>query len=157
MSGHETAVADASEASPITVPRRVTQGPQRLHRRRRGTATVELALTLPVLLLVVMGAIEGAAMIFLKQSLVQAAYEGSKVATRRDATNADIVDATRSVLVSRVFDSVQVETIPFDITTVEPGQIITVRVSAPSNTNSLLPFGPFSNRIVAGSAVMVRE
>jgi len=43
--------------------------------RRRGTSTVELAVCLPVIFLLSMGAMEGASLIFLRQAMVQSAYE----------------------------------------------------------------------------------
>ncbi|MGI9517005.1 MAG: TadE family protein [Pirellulaceae bacterium] len=59
-----------------------SQSPRSRRRSVRGTATVELALCLPMIVLVVFGAVEGASMIFLKQTLVQSSYEGIKVAVK---------------------------------------------------------------------------
>ena len=125
--------------------------------RFRGVATVELALCLPVLMLVVFGAVEGANVVFLKQSMVQSAYEGAKVAVQGDPTNEDVINATRTALVSRLFDQVTVEMIPADIQTASRGDLITIRVSAPSSANSLISIGPFGNKTITGTAVMVKE
>ena len=47
---------------------------------RKGAAVVEFAVCLPVVVLIVLGSIEAASLLFLKQTLVQASYEGVKVA-----------------------------------------------------------------------------
>jgi Flp pilus assembly protein TadG len=125
--------------------------------RRPGTATVELALCLPLIVLVAMGAIEGASLIFLKQNLTQSAYEGAKLAILPGTTNADVERATQQVLVGRTLDNARVETNPVNIASARRGDLIIVRVVAPSDSNSLFPFGIFSTRNVAGTAVMARE
>lgn len=61
------------------------------HRRhrandRRGTSVVEFAVCMPLIMLIVLGAIEATSMIFLKQSLQAAAYEGSRRSIRIDGT-----------------------------------------------------------------------
>jgi Flp pilus assembly protein TadG len=53
---------------------------------RRGVAAAEFAVCLPVLVLVVFASIEACSMIFLKESLTVAAYEGSRVALQSAAT-----------------------------------------------------------------------
>ena len=132
---------------------------RRLQRKqlKRGAATVELALCLPMLLLIIFGAVEGASMIFLKQALVQSAYEGSKVAIKPNSTNADVAAATQSVLGGRSLDSAVVTTNPTNIESANRGDQVIVTVSAPSDSNSLFPFGPFQGRTVSVQAVMIKE
>lgn len=48
--------------------------------RRRGAASVELAVCLPVILLIVFGAIETCSIVFLQQNLQLIAYEAARVA-----------------------------------------------------------------------------
>jgi len=48
--------------------------------RRRGAASVELAVCLPVILLIVFGAIETCSIVFLQQNLQLIAYEATRVA-----------------------------------------------------------------------------
>lgn len=126
-------------------------------RSKRGAATAELALCLPVIVLVAFGSVEGASMIFLKQMLVQSAYEGAKVAIQNRASNTDIETATRAVLVGRSLDDVTVETNPINVESARRGDMVVIRVSAPSDANSLFPFGVFSSQRVTGTAVMVKE
>lgn len=47
-------------------------------RKRRGAAVVEFAVCLPVIIIIVFGAIEAASLLFLKQALIQSAYERRK-------------------------------------------------------------------------------
>jgi hypothetical protein len=46
---------------------------------------------------------------------------------------------------------------PSDVSKAPSGQLIRVTVSAPGNSNSLIPFDIFRNRTVSGTAVMVKE
>ena len=55
---------------------------------RKGTATVEFAVCLPVLVTIVLGSIEATNAIFLKQHLTAAAYEGARKATTPAETSA---------------------------------------------------------------------
>jgi hypothetical protein len=107
--------------------------------------------------LVTFGAIEGAGMIFLKQTLVQSAYEGVKEAVRRDATNETVEAAALAALAGRLPEQVEIELDPADVTTVDQGNVIRVRVSAPCTANSLFPFGLFTSGDLTAEAVMIRE
>ena len=60
---------------------------QTVRRGRFGTAAMETAVSLPLLVILVFGAIEMANAVFLKQSMNLAAYEAAKVVTR-PGTNA---------------------------------------------------------------------
>lgn len=130
--------------------------PRSRRTRRTGAAVVEFAVCLPVILLVVLGSIEAASMLFLRQTLVQAAYEGAKVAIRTgDSASAETV--IRQVATGRRIEQLTIKTSPSDLNTALPGETITIEVSAPGDANSLFPFGPFKNKVVSASAVMVRE
>jgi hypothetical protein len=107
-------------------------------------------------MLIVLGSIEAASMLFLKQTLVQASYEGAKVAIR-DGSQAEVESIIRAVGAGR---NIQDLTIAFDpplVADAFPGDVITVRVSAPGDSNSFIPFGPFKNKTVVASAAMVKE
>lgn len=126
-------------------------------KRRTGAAVVEFAVCLPVILLIVLGSIEAASMLFLRQALVQSAYEGAKVAARNDGNITDATTAVENVAAGRRLKSMAVTFAPADIEAVPQGEIIRVTVSAPGDANSFIPFGPFKNRTVAAQAVMVKE
>ena len=126
-------------------------------RRRKGAATVELAVCLPILSLIAIGSFEAASMIFLRQALVQSAYESCKVAIKNDGDQS--LARTRAVEVLS-FRDITGETITFDPANTDDvprGTPVTVTISCPGDTNSILPFGPFKNRNIAVSATMIKE
>lgn len=62
-------------------------------RRRRGAAALEFALVLPLLLVLVLGAIDWGYYFFVEQVVVNAAREGARVGTlQSNATLADALD-----------------------------------------------------------------
>ena len=124
--------------------------------KRVGAAVVEFAVCLPLIVLIVLGTIEAGSLLFLKQTLVQAAYEGAKVAiTTGDSDQVEaVVDL---VAASRDLNEVSVQFTPADIASVPAGEIITLTLTAPGDDNSLIPFGVFRNLTVEASASMVRE
>ncbi len=125
--------------------------------KRLGAATVELAVCLPLIVLVTFGGIEGASLIFTKQALVASAYEGVKVAVAQDATTAEVLAATQSVLDGRTLNGTTVEIDPSNFSNLARGEFVTVTVSCPGDANSVFPFGPFQGRTVSVSSVMVKE
>ena len=125
--------------------------------RRSGAAVVEFAVCLPVIILIVLGSIEAASMLFLRQALIQSAYEGAKVAVRNTGTNEDSIAAIENVAAGRRINGVEIEFSPKNVSKVKPGQLVTITISAPGDTNSFIPFGPFKDRLVSARAVMVKE
>jgi len=124
---------------------------------RRGAAAVEFAVCLPVVLLVVFGSIQAASMLFLRQATIQAAYEGVKVAISDDGTDDGVREAAQLVLDGRQLTGVTIDIQPSNVDSLEPGTVIDVVVSAPSDENTLFPFGLFTGTIVSANAVMVKE
>lgn len=124
---------------------------------RRGAAAVEFAVCLPVVLLVVFGSIQAASMLFLRQATIQAAYEGVRVAVVGTGTDDRVREAAQAVLDGRQLTGVTIDIQPGNVDTLEPGTIIEVTVSAPSDENTLFPFGLFTGTIVSADAVMVKE
>lgn len=111
-------------------------------RARRGTATVELAVCLPVLSLLVFGSMQACDMIYLKHGLTTAAYEGSLEASRPDATTASVQSRVEQVLTLRGVESgVCVITAADDIGQLAPGDDIRLVVRAPVAAN--LKFASF--------------
>ena len=130
---------------------------RRRRNSRKGAAVVEFAVCLPVILFIVLGSIEAASMLFLKQALVQSAYEGAKIAVRNDGTNSDAIAAMEAVAAGHRIDDMQITISPPDVSTVAQGELVRIKIIAPGDANSLIPFGPFKGQMIAAEAVMVKE
>jgi Flp pilus assembly protein TadG len=124
---------------------------------RRGVAASELAVCLPVLVLLVLAMIEACTMIFLKQSLTIAAYEGARMSLAQEADDADVQAAADGVLRDRRVQGARVTIRPADITRVAPGEYIEVTVSAPTDPNSVIPGSFLRGRTLSATAVMMKE
>ena len=126
-------------------------------RRRRGTAAVETAVCLPVLLLIVFGAIEACTVIFLQQALQATAYESARVAA---APNNDVQaarDVGQSILAHRKVQggSIQVTSSPM------PGftdtELVTATVTAPVASNRVFPAWALDVAQLSAECTMVKE
>jgi Flp pilus assembly protein TadG len=124
---------------------------------RRAAATVEFAVCLPVVFLVVFGSIQAASMLFLRQAAIQAAYEGVKVAIREEGTDDRVRAAAQAVIDGRRLTGVTIDIQPNNANLLDAGTIVDVTVTVPSDENTLFPFDFFAGRVVSGNAVMVKE
>ena len=123
----------------------------------KGAVTVEFAVCLPVVIVLVFGAIEASSFIFLKQSLNAAAYEGVREAIRNTGTSADGQRLAENVLSSRSVEqfAINFPTGPSEST--QRGEPVVIEVSAPAGPNSPL-LGQFINsRTITARAVMMKE
>lgn len=77
---------------------------RRVH-ARRGAALIELAIVMPVLLMVVFGIIEFGQMTYVRQTLISAANVGARRAILPGATEAIVKDATELALVDGGLDA----------------------------------------------------
>ena len=123
----------------------------------RGAATVELAVCLPVLILLILGALSATSMIFLRQAVVQSAYETIRVAVKRDGTEADARQRGEDVLSFRNIVASSVVFDPADPEAQDRGTPITVTIQAAAAPDKFYSFGPFVNQTVEVSATMVKE
>lgn len=130
---------------------------RRISQHRKGSALTEFAVCVPIILIVVAGAIEGANFAFLRQTLAQSAYEGIKVAARRNSSAADGLAAARRIVDSRSVQGVTFRFEPNNPDSAAPGSPITIIVTAPGDANSQFPIGPFSGRTISIRATMANE
>lgn len=124
---------------------------------KRGTAVVELAVCLPLIVLLVFASLEGANMLFLRQAVVQSAYETAKSVAKTNGVQSRAVTLGEQVLSSR---GVVTPTIVFDPSNVQalaPGTPFTVSVSVPGDSRSITGFGPFNGLTIRARAAMVKE
>ena len=106
--------------------------------RRKGSATTELAVCLPLVMLLIFGGIEAANGIFLKQGLTVAAYETAKMATTVGYSVADAQNRGQQILTARGFSGATIAISP-NTTQLFPGTPVTVTVSAPADLNAISP------------------
>lgn len=128
-------------------------------RSRKGLATVELAVCLPVLVVLVFGFIEATNVIFLKQRLTSAAYEGVRKATAPTNTSADGIDAANAVLTQFNITGGTVTVTPTVTSTTAALTQVSVKVEVPLSSNlSMKPFiiGNAFSKIQA-TAVMLHQ
>jgi Flp pilus assembly protein TadG len=112
---------------------------------------------LPVLVLLMVGAIECSNLIFLRQSMVQAGYEAAKLASRPNARAIDAKSRAEGVLSALGISSGCVVLNPSVTEGLARGTDIQVTVTAPMNSNSLVPFAPFAGQSLSISMTSVKR
>lgn len=127
----------------------ITHSTRRRARRRshrRGAATVELALCLPVLLTTGLALIEITNLVSVQARLQAAAYESARLATRPTtsnataASNAQVQAYCQGLLMQLGINGATVTISPSDLTAAPPQTIVTVAISAPWKQNSTTSF-----------------
>lgn len=124
---------------------------------RRGSACVELAVCLPMIALISLGAIEGSNKIFVRQAAIQAAYEAAKVVAGSSGRIADGITIADQVLIARNIDGETVEFDPPNADRVDSGTVFTVTIRVPGDARSVTGFGPFVGLPIDASASMIKE
>jgi Flp pilus assembly protein TadG len=125
--------------------------------KRLGAAMVELAVCMPVIVLVVFASLEGANMLFVRQATVQAAYEATKLASRRDGTRVQAERLATEVLAARRINSPSITFVTGDPQATLSGSDVTVRVSVNSDQRLITGFRIFSGRQIEAVATMQKE
>ncbi|MEM7315702.1 MAG: TadE/TadG family type IV pilus assembly protein, partial [Planctomycetota bacterium] len=124
---------------------------------RKGAATIELAVCIPVLVLLVLGSLEACNVIFLKQMVTAAAYEAARVAVTQEAGPTEAEQRATDVLQSRGVQGFGYTSVPADPSQVDTGEDISITVSAPASANSLINFEAFGSTIVSATIVMQKQ
>ena len=104
---------------------------------RRGLAVVELAVALPVVVLITFATIETCTALYKKQFLEIVAYEGARVGVVPGAESANVIYKCETLLQAGGIADYTIAPIPSDPATLEPGDYFTVEISAPLGPNSL--------------------
>ena len=128
------------------------------HSTIRGIATLEVAVALPLLLILVFGAIEATNAIFLKQTVTTAAYEGARMASKTGGTTAQAETRCEEFLESRGITEFTFSTTPTEITpnTARGTQVI-IHLSVAADSASLGPLFTYSGKTISRSFSMVRQ
>lgn len=126
-------------------------------RRPRGNAAVELAVTLPLMALIVFGSVEVCSHIFTKQAIESAAYECVRLAISAGATDTQLQTKMDEILTARGITGATLTTTPSTIAGVERGERITVTISAPASSNSMALTSFVATGNIQAECVMVKE
>jgi Flp pilus assembly protein TadG len=118
---------------------------------RRGTATVEFAICLPLLLILFVGTMDACTRVALQQSLEVTVYEGSRVAGAKTSTTADVVSRCQAILAQRGIEGATITTTPSEVASSAPGEIVIVEVSVECETA-----GTFLGPLVRGRQATAR-
>jgi Flp pilus assembly protein TadG len=124
-------------------PDREAPWPYSARRKSRlGTATVELAVCLPILLTTALGMIEVTNLIFIQARIQAAAYEAARLATRPTtssstaATSVQVNTYCQNLLTQLGVNNATITLTPSDLSGATPGTLVTVAISAPTVGNS---------------------
>lgn len=126
-------------------------------RHRRGAAVVELTLCLPVIAVLTFGTIEACSVIYLKQSLEIAAYEGGRTALRPGATSSEVIADCQQVVTDRGIAGASYLLTPSDILTAPVNSFITIQVTAPCSSNLMGGEWFFGGKTVVGEVEVMKE
>ena len=126
-------------------------------RARRGVAATELALTLPLIVMLVMASLEACTMVFLNHSLSIASYESVRVAITFDATNTKVEDRFDTMIEARDVNGALLVITPSNVATVARGTPIALTASAPCDQNALIPPWFFGGKTLSVTTTMVKE
>lgn len=124
---------------------------------RRAVAAVEAAVSLPLLVLLVFGAMEIANTIFLTQALSFACYEGAREGARPGATTTHVRNRVTEVMNARGVTNFNVQVTPALTTSTLRGTMVTVRVEAPANSLSVHSIGFVGGSMKSKQVSMVRH
>ena len=127
---------------------------------RRGLSVIEAAIVFPLLLLILIGVIEYAWMMLKNQEIKNAARHGARIAVREISTNAQVSTAIGTLMTSAGMggSGYVVNLNPLDVSTVEPGNTITVSITVPYANIDLtgVPLLPLPTSLIE-ETTMVKE
>ena len=138
--------------------RTAAAGARRAAGRDRGSVAVELALLLPVLLLVLIGTMEYGWLYLKTQQIGAAARNAARVGIVEGATNAEVQASVDAVMAEADLDgSGYSTTISPDVAAAAAGTTVTVTVSVPASALALTAFPLPRPDTLTGRSSMVKE
>jgi Flp pilus assembly protein TadG len=140
-------------------------------RSRLGIAAVELALCLPFLLILAMGAIEVCNVVYVRTRMYSVAYEGARVATRPTTASATAATSTavttlcNSLLTQLGVQGGQVTVQAYNASTgtaeslssANPQDLVTVSISAPLSQNFITSYVIATSATINAQASLIME
>ena len=121
---------------------------------RHGIAAVELAVCLPILLLVAVAAVETCGMLYVSQTLKIASFEGSRIGVVPDAEASNVKFQCDTLLQGRGVKGYTVTLSPSEPASLNEGDYFRVTVEADYSQNSLLGGLVFGNRTLSKSTAL---
>jgi len=125
--------------------------------RRSGVAVVELAVCLPLLVLIVIATMEACTMLFVAQSLKVATYEGARVGIVPTSSVGNVVFQCESVLNDRGIKDYTISLSPSNPESLSAGDYFEVTVSAGYDGNSLVNGWMYSGKTITRTSALRAE
>lgn len=125
--------------------------------RRLGIEIVELALALPVMVVIVFGTLETCELLFTKQSLALAAYEAGRVAARDGSSAGAAQTRFEQITTARRITGATFTMTPADLSGAETGDEIRIDVTAPVTSNNTTNLVIVGVPAITESVVVLRE
>lgn len=128
------------------------------NKKRRGAAAVEFALIAPLMIMFTFGMIEMGRLMMVKNAATQATREGARAASLPFATNAAVVERVQQELAMHSIPSPVIETFPANVSEVQPGENVLVRVRIDPTSVSWVPgFFDFTVPSIIAESTMRKE
>lgn len=137
-------------------PESIRKRPSR-KRNRQAAAIVELAVCLPVLVLLAMATVEACSVLYLKQSLKIASYESTRVGLVPTARAENVTAQADLILGGRNIKDYTVTLTPADPRSMEQGDFFRVEVVADCGANSFVGGWFYTGKTVRQATEMVAE
>lgn len=126
---------------------------------RRGVATVEVAICLPVLLVFTLATMDLCSLLFLKETATIAAYEAARQGVGRGRTDGSAIARAEEFLDDRdvVYDGNAVTIASPGFGGAETLENVTVTVTLPCDGNLIAPVGLYAGWNVSANVTMRKE
>lgn len=124
--------------------------------KRRGVATVETAVCLPFILLMVFAGVEFSNVVFLKQTVNLAAYEAAKTLTAPGDNNALAIQTAQGIMTTRRTPNYTISITPAVTENTPRGTRVSVTVTASASNLSFGPVSFMGGRSVTAVVTMAR-
>ena len=130
---------------------------RRYLRLRRGSAVVELAICLPILMTILLATTEACNMLHVQQTLKICAFEGARVGTVPGANATNVVYQCQTLLDDHNVQSYTIALDPPDPSTLNQGDYFAVVISADFGPNSLIGGWLYDGRTLIRSVALRAE
>lgn len=144
--------------------------PEHFRSERRGVAAVEMALVLPIFMVVSLGIVEYGRALMAANMVTNAAREGGRIAGKDGSTNTDVQNAVTSFLTNSLSVAPNKVTVNITITPAAGNpnpqnqcanarlkDLITVEAKVPFSAVSLIPASYLKTVVLSGRSHMLHE